>query len=88
VDLYQKLPRHMADDLQAMREALAMLRNFDLRSLSYSLPRNPSAARDTEGLVRLKNFLGGLEQLLSSWSENLSSRYFSHARTLPISIGL
>ena len=88
VDLYQKLPRHMADDLQAMREALAMLRGFDLRSLSYSLPRNPSAARDTEGLVRLKNFLGGLEQLLSSWSENLSSRYFSHARTLPISIGL
>jgi uncharacterized circularly permuted ATP-grasp superfamily protein/uncharacterized alpha-E superfamily protein len=88
VDLYQKLPRHMADDLQAMREALAMLRGFDLRSLSYSLPRDPSAARDTEGLVRLKNFLGGLEQLLSSWSDNLSSRYFSHARTLPISIGL
>ncbi len=88
VDLYQKLPRHMADDLQAMREALAMLRGFDLRSLSYSLPRDPSAARDTEGLVRLKNFLAGLEQLLPSWSDNLSSRYFSHARTLPISIGL
>lgn len=88
VDSYQKLPRHMADDLQAMRDALAMLRSFDLRTLSYSLPRDPSAAKDTEGLVRLRNFLGGLEQLLPSWSDNLSSRYFSHARTLPISIGL
>ena len=37
-DLYQKLPRHMADDLEAMRDALAMLRSFDLRTLSYSLP--------------------------------------------------
>jgi uncharacterized circularly permuted ATP-grasp superfamily protein/uncharacterized alpha-E superfamily protein len=88
VDLYQKLPRHMADDLEAMRGALAMLRSFDLRTLSYSLPGDPSAAKDTEGLVRLESFLGGLERLLPSWSDNLSSRYFSHARTLPISIGL
>jgi uncharacterized circularly permuted ATP-grasp superfamily protein/uncharacterized alpha-E superfamily protein len=88
VDLYQKLPRHMADDLEAMRGALAMLRSFDLRTLSYSLPGDPSAAKDTEGLVRLESYLGGLERLLPSWSDNLSSRYFSHARTLPISIGL
>ena len=88
VDLYQKLPRHMADDLEAMRGALAMLRSFDLRTLSYGLPGDPSTAKDTEGLVRLESFLGGLERLLPSWSDNLSSRYFSHARTLPISIGL
>jgi uncharacterized circularly permuted ATP-grasp superfamily protein/uncharacterized alpha-E superfamily protein len=88
VDLYQKLPRHMADDLEAMREARAMLRGFDLRTLNYSLPGAPSKARNSEGLVRLENFLGGLERLLPSWSDNLSSRYFSHARTLPISIGL
>jgi uncharacterized circularly permuted ATP-grasp superfamily protein/uncharacterized alpha-E superfamily protein len=88
VDLYQKLPRHMADDLEAMRDALAMLRSFDLRTLSYSLPGAPSKARNSEGLVRLENFLGSLERLLPSWSDNLSSRYFSHARTLPISIGL
>jgi len=88
VDLYQKLPRHMADDLEAMRGALSMLRSFDLRTLSYSLPGDPSADKDTEGLVRLESFLGGLERLLPSWSDNLSSRYFSHARTLPISIGL
>jgi uncharacterized circularly permuted ATP-grasp superfamily protein/uncharacterized alpha-E superfamily protein len=88
VDLYQKLPRHMADDLEAMRGALAMLRSFDLRTLGYSLPGDPSTAKETEGLVRLESFLGGLERLLPSWSDNLSSRYFSHARTLPISIGL
>jgi uncharacterized alpha-E superfamily protein len=88
VDLYQKLPRHMADDLEAMRDALAMLRSFDLRTLSYSLPSVPSKARNSEGLVQLENFLAGLERLLPSWSDNLSSRYFSHARTLPISIGL
>jgi uncharacterized circularly permuted ATP-grasp superfamily protein/uncharacterized alpha-E superfamily protein len=88
VDLYQKLPRHMSDDLEAMREALAMLRSFDLRTLSYSLPRIPSKAEESKGLVQLGNFLGGLERLLPSWSDNLSSRYFSHARTLPISIGL
>lgn len=88
LDLYRKLPRHMADDLEAMRGALEMLRNFDLRTLSYSLPGDPSLAKDTEGLARLESFLGGLERLLPSWSDNLSSRYFSHARTLPISIGL
>ena len=89
-DIYQKLPRHMADDLKAMQDALTMLRSFDLRTLSYSLPRDALKARakGSEGLVRLENFLGGLERLLPSWSDNLSSRYFSHARTLPISIGL
>ena len=47
VDLYQKLPRHMADDLEAMRDALAMLRSFDLReALSYSLPSVPSKAQE------------------------------------------
>jgi uncharacterized circularly permuted ATP-grasp superfamily protein/uncharacterized alpha-E superfamily protein len=88
VDLYQKLPRHMADDLKAMRDALAMLRSFDLRILGGSLPSEPSQTKNSEGLLRLENFLEGLERLLPSWSDNLSSRYFSHARTLPISIGL
>jgi len=88
VDLYQKLPRHMADDLEAMQGALTMLRSFDLQSLSYNLPGDLTTPRDTEGLARIQGFLVGLEQLLPSWSDNLSSRYFSHARTLPISIGL
>jgi uncharacterized circularly permuted ATP-grasp superfamily protein/uncharacterized alpha-E superfamily protein len=88
VDLYRKLPRHMADDLEAVQGALAMLRGFDLRTLNYHLPSDPSKTKVSEGLVRLENFLEGLERLLPSWSDNLSSRYFSHARTLPISIGL
>ena len=88
LDLYQKLPRHMADDLKAMQDALAMLRSFDLRILGDSLPSEPSQIKNFEGLLQLENFLEGLERLLPSWSDNLSSRYFSHARTLPISIGL
>src|ERR1700683_5474929 len=33
-DLYQKLPRRLSVDLQAMRAALALLRSFDLRKLN------------------------------------------------------
>jgi uncharacterized alpha-E superfamily protein len=87
-DLYQKLPRHMLEDLQAMRDALAMLRSFDLSKLKYPLPGAPTIANDTNGLSQLERFLRGLERLLPSWSNNLSSRYFSHARTLPVTIGL
>ena len=88
VDLYQRLPRHLPEDLRAMRDALALLRSFDLQKISYPLPGAATDANGADGLTRLENFLGGLERLLPSWSDNLSSRYFSHARTLPISIGL
>ena len=87
VDLYRKLPRHLPDDLQAMRDALALLRSFDLRELEYPLPGAVTLANGSEGLSRLEQFLRDLERLLPSWSNNLSSRYFSHARTLPITIG-
>ena len=86
-DLYQKLPRHLPDDLKAMRDALAVLRGFDLRELKYPLPGAEMLANGSEGLTRLERFLRELERLLPSWSNNLSSRYFSHARTLPIRIG-
>jgi uncharacterized alpha-E superfamily protein len=85
-DLYQKLPRHLPEDLRAMRAALTLLRSFDLRNLKYPSP-GAVAANGSDGLSRLANFLRDLEGLLPSWSNNLSSRYFSHARTLPISIG-
>jgi uncharacterized alpha-E superfamily protein len=84
-DLYQKLPRHLPVDLKAMRAALALLRSFDLRELKYPLPGD--VANGSDGLSRLAKFLRELQGLLPSWSNNLSSRYFSHARTLPISIG-
>jgi uncharacterized alpha-E superfamily protein len=87
-DLYKRLPRHLPSDLQAMQDALALLRSFDLRTIGYTLPGDPGAAKAPEGLARLGSFLEGLERLLPSWSDNLSSRYFSHARTLPITIGL
>jgi uncharacterized alpha-E superfamily protein len=85
-DLYQKLPRHVPVDLQAMRAALGLLRSFDLRKLKYPLP-GTAVANASNGLSRLASFLLELEGLLPSWSNNLSSRYFSHARTLPITIG-
>ncbi|RZU41899.1 circularly permuted type 2 ATP-grasp protein [Edaphobacter modestus] len=87
MDLYQKLPRHLPDDLEAMRNALALLRSFDLRELKYPLPGAATVAHDSEGLSRLERFLRELERLLPSWSNNISSRYFSHARTLPITVG-
>jgi uncharacterized alpha-E superfamily protein len=86
-DLYQNLPRHLADDLQAMRDALASLRSFDLRELKYPLPGAAIVPNSFDGLAQLERFLRDTEQLLPSWSNNLSSRYFSHARTLPITIG-
>jgi uncharacterized circularly permuted ATP-grasp superfamily protein/uncharacterized alpha-E superfamily protein len=87
VDLYRKLPRHLPEDLEAMRNALALLRGFDLQKLTYPLPGATAVANGSDGLVRLERFLRELERLLPSWSNNLSSRYFSHARTFPITIG-
>jgi uncharacterized alpha-E superfamily protein len=87
-DLYQKLPRPVPEDLQAMRDALDLLRGFDLRTLVYPLPGAATVAKGPDDLARLARFLMGLEQLLPSWSNNLSSQYFSHARTLPITVGL
>ena len=89
VDLYAKLPRHLPADLEAMREALAALRGFDLRAITYAAPAAASAKqkRALDGLGQMDRYLGELENLLPSWSNSLSSRYFSHARTLPITMG-
>jgi uncharacterized alpha-E superfamily protein len=87
-DLYQRLPRHLPNELQAMQDALALLRGFDLRKLKYPLPGASRVANGTDGLSELERFLRGLEKLLPSWSNNLSGRYFSHARTLPVTMGL
>ena len=86
--LYERLPRHLPSELQAMRDASASLRSFDLRKLRYPLPGAARAANGIDSLSKLERFLRGLEHLLRSWSNNLSSRYFSHARTLPVTMGL
>jgi uncharacterized circularly permuted ATP-grasp superfamily protein/uncharacterized alpha-E superfamily protein len=88
VHLYEQLPRYLPEDLNAMRRALVLLRTFDLERLSYPLPGAATVANSVDDLSRLEQFLRGLELLLPSWSNNLSGRYFSHARTLPIAIGL
>jgi uncharacterized circularly permuted ATP-grasp superfamily protein/uncharacterized alpha-E superfamily protein len=87
-DLYERLPRHLPNELQAMHDALSTLRGFDLSRIRYPLPGAATSANGADGLSQLERFLKRLEQLLPSWSNNLSSRYFSHARTLPVTIGL
>jgi uncharacterized alpha-E superfamily protein len=86
-DLYQKLPRHMADDARAIRHAGVLLRSFELACVEYPLPGSELPASGSEERSRLLRFLKDLEKLLPSWSDNLSNTYFSHARTLPITIG-
>jgi uncharacterized alpha-E superfamily protein len=85
VQLYKKLPRFDPLDLKTMQDALARLRGIDLQAMLY--PEPDKAGRRDAGLRRLDRYLGDLEKLLPSWSNNLSSRYFSHARTLPIDMG-
>ncbi len=85
VELYEKLPRYDPSDLKAMQDALHMLRGIDLQTILYPAPEDRK--RRDPGLRRLDRYLADLEDLLPSWSNNLSSRYFSHARTLPISMG-
>ena len=85
VDLYQKLPRYDPSDLKTMVDALNLLRAIDLQAILYPAHDEPEP-RDA-GLRRLDRYLANLEILLPSWSNNLSSRYFSHARTLPITMG-
>src|SRR5580704_101602 len=52
LELYEKIPRYLSDDLQAMRDALALLRGFDLRELKYPLPGAESLANGSAGLSR------------------------------------
>ncbi len=83
-DLYAKLPRSAEADLHAMRSALTALREADLSAMNFPLSGNASKL---DPFSRLNRTLGELDNLLPSWSNNLSSQYFSHARTLPISMG-
>ena len=87
VDLYRKLPRPAADDLEAIGHAYDLLREFDLRLLDYPLPGTSTVERGSNARSRLDKLLKELETLLPSWSDNLSNTYFSHARTFPITIG-
>ena len=87
VDLYQKLPRYEPGSLDLMRETLVKLRGLDLQSVKYPLPALERSRRGEAGLAMLGGYLRELEEMLPNWSNQLSSRYFSHVRTLPTSIG-
>lgn len=86
-DLYQKLPRHVPEDLRAMQRELDLMRSFDLANLDYVLPGGASAPPASDERSRLERSLRDLENLLPAWSNNLADTYFSHARTLPTTIG-
>jgi uncharacterized circularly permuted ATP-grasp superfamily protein/uncharacterized alpha-E superfamily protein len=84
-ELYEKLPTHAHADLKTMHDALNSMRSLDLRAMKF--PVSDEAALIEPGLQELDRYLEELEVLLPSWSNNLSSRFFSHARTLPIVMG-
>lgn len=52
LELYEKLPRTVPEDLKAMQEAIAELRGFDLNRVSYWLP---GVARAQGGAAPLAN---------------------------------
>jgi uncharacterized circularly permuted ATP-grasp superfamily protein/uncharacterized alpha-E superfamily protein len=85
VELYEKLPRHGTSDLRAMQDALDSLRRIDLQPIKYPPPGKPP--RRAHELTGVDRFLAELAILLPSWSNNLTSQYFNHARTLPIAMG-
>ncbi len=85
VELYEKLPRNDSADQRTMQGALDLLRAIDLQAILYPAPGE--TLRRDHPLRKLDRYLADLENLLPSWSNNLSSRYFSHARTLPITMG-
>ena len=89
-ELYEKLPRRLSTDFQAMQAALSSLRAVDLQAMRYPPSATTTASRSgrrKDSFSLLDGMLAELEHLLPSWSNNLSSHYFSHARTQPILIG-
>ncbi len=87
LDLYSKLPRHIPEDLTSMQNAVTLLRSFDLQTFDYPPPASADVEQPSSEWSRLKRALQMLEKFLPSWSNNLSNTYFTHARTLPITIG-
>jgi uncharacterized alpha-E superfamily protein len=85
VELYEKLPRNDPADLAGMYAALKTLRAIDLQRIPFSASNK--TARGQQTMKHLDRFLSELENLLPKWSNDLSSRYFSHARTLPVRMG-
>jgi uncharacterized alpha-E superfamily protein len=88
-ELYAKLPRHSPADLRAMQNTLTSLRSIDLQTIKYPTAGKPASGKSggSQSLAHLDAYLKDLGDLLPTWSNNLSSRYFSHVRNLPVSMG-
>ena len=84
-ELYAKLPRNLSSDLRAIQDAVSSLRDIDLQAITQRI--NEPGSDPMGGYVDVDQFLARLENLFPSWSNNLSHHYFSHARTLPITMG-
>ena len=85
-DLYQKLPRHVGRDLRTIRRAADRVQSVDLSELAYTNPGTPIANKQ-QPFLNLEKLLLELQELLPSWSDNISNTYFSHARTFALTIG-
>ncbi len=83
-ELYGKLPGSSSADLRAIGDALNRLRGIDLQTAMYSGVTR--GARERNSLLPIDRFLAELDQLFPLWSNDLSDRYFSHARPLSISM--
>jgi hypothetical protein len=80
-----------------MQAALTSLRRIELQDIQYPSSvlalgirangRPNTKAPGAHELAEVDQFLEELENLLPSWSNNLSSQYFNHARTMPITMG-
>ncbi len=84
VEIYRKLPRNEPGELASMQGSLGALRAIDLQTMRFPASGKASAK---DPFTRLDRYLGELTELLFAWSNNLSSRYFSHAHTLPSAMG-
>lgn len=87
-DLYGKLPRHVPDDLTAIRHGLDLVRTLDLPNLRYRSSGESEPRLDPKEQLKLDQTLAFVQELLPSWADNISNTYFGHARTLPIEISI
>ena len=84
-DLYAKLPRHDPHEFRKIQAALDALQRVDLQAMQFPADGKTAGAKDP--FAQLDRFLGELTNQLFGWSNDLSVRYFSHARTLPSRVG-
>jgi uncharacterized circularly permuted ATP-grasp superfamily protein/uncharacterized alpha-E superfamily protein len=86
-DLYRRLPRHLPEHLDAMQQAIALLRNFNLGALDYPLPGTDPSVANQEPRAELDRSLLHIQGVLLSWADNIASTYFGHSKSFPICIG-